>query len=211
AWDEALAELFGLKLGRWPELRRSAGAFGSVAAGHLGTDVPITAALGDQQASLFGHGCFDAAQMKVTFGTGAFIWHNAGHRIETGADDGLIRTIAWQLDEPCYAMEGFIMYAGAIFDWLASRLGLAGGGREVAARAESAGTSDGAILVPAFQGLAGPWWQPEVRAGLLGLTEATGQDQICHAGLEALCYQVRNLLEGIEQATGRAIDLIRLD
>lgn len=211
-WDRELAGLFGLSLGRLPELRPSAGLFGRTAAGHFGAAIPITAALGDQQASLFGHGCFDAGEMKVTYGTGGFIWHNAGGRIDTsGADDGLIRTIAWQLDRPCYALEGFIMYAGAIFDWLASRLGLPGGGREVARRAEQAGSSGGVVLVPAFQGLAGPWWRPDAKAALFGMSEATEAGHICHAGLEALCYQVRVLLETIERATGGRVATVRVD
>ena len=211
AWDGELAELFGLSFGRMPELRRSAGSFGRATAAHLVAEIPITAALGDQQASLFGHCCFDAAEMKVTYGTGAFIWHNTGAELDTGRDDGLIRTIAWQLDQTCYALEGFIMYAGAIFDWLAARLGLAGGGRAVAELAQQAGGSDGVVLIPAFQGLAGPWWRPDVKAGLFGLSEATGQGQICHAGIEALCYQVRVLIETVERATGRAVATVRVD
>ena len=118
---------------------------------------------------------------------------------------GIIRTIAWQTDEPCYAYEGFVMYAGKILDWLATRLSLAGGGADVAAQAENAGTSDGVLLVPAFQGLASPWWQPSRCAPLSwALSEATTRGHIAHAGLEAVCYQIRAVLEGIGRRQGWA-------
>jgi glycerol kinase len=123
----------------------------------------------------------------------------------------LIRTIAWSLDRPTYALEGFVMYAGAILDWLATRLGIEGGGAAVLREAQTVASSDGVVLVPAFQGLAAPWWRPEVRAGLLGMTEATARAHLCQAGAEALCYQIRALLEGVERSTGRAIGNIRVD
>ena len=160
-----------------------------------GDRFPSRRALGDQQASLFGHGCFEPSAIKATYGTGAFIWLNAGNRPDVAAADGLLRTVAWHLDEPCYALEGFVMYAGAILEWLAARLSISGGGIGVVERAQQAGSSGGVILVPAFQGLAGPWWRPDARAALVGMTESTSVGHICHAGLEAICFQVRTLLE----------------
>jgi glycerol kinase len=210
-WDPQLASLFGLKLGRLPELRRSADSFGETSRELLGASIPITAAMGDQQAALFGHGCFDPLQLKITYGTGAFLWVNAGADPAINATDGLIRTIAWSLGRPTYALEGFVMYAGAILDWLATRLGIAGGGAEIVREAQRAGTSDGLLLVPAFQGLAAPWWRPEVRAGLIGMTEATTRSHICHAGLEALCYQIRAVLDGVRRSTGQAVGTVRVD
>ena len=103
------------------------------------------------------------------------------------------------------------MYAGRILDWLAERLSLAGGGADVAAQAEIAGTSAGALLVPAFQGLASPWWQPDVRAGLLGLSAATTRGHIAHAGLEAVCYQIRAVLEGISGGSKDGLPLVKAD
>ena len=102
-------------------------------------------------------------KLKVTYGTGAFLWINAGAEPPQAPRQGIIRTIAWQLDKPAYAYEGFVMYAGTILDWLLSVLDL---GRRCRCRGASreAGTSAGALLVPAFQGLASPWWQPDVRA-----------------------------------------------
>lgn len=212
AWEPKLAELFGVAIARWPEVGRTAGPFGGTAAAFFDRAIPITAALGDQQASLFGHGCFEPGQMKVTYGTGAFLWVNAGaHRPAAITGDGLLRTIAWALDRPAYALEGFVMYAGAILDWLGTRLSIAGGGPAVARQAERAGSSEGVVLVPAFQGLAAPWWNPDVRAGLIGMTEATAPGHLCHAGLEALCYQIRALADAVERATGGRIEAIKVD
>jgi glycerol kinase len=211
AWDTQLFELFGLSIAGLPEARRSTGPFGRTGAAWFRQPIPITAALGDQQASLFGHGCFERSAIKATYGTGAFIWLNAGNRPDVTAADGLLRTVAWHLDEPCYALEGFVMYAGAALEWLATRLSIPAGGIGVVERAQQAGSSGGVILVPAFQGLAGPWWRPDARAALIGMTESTSVGNICHAGLEAICFQLRTLLESIATSTGRKIELLRVD
>jgi glycerol kinase len=211
AWDPELFELFGLPIASLPETRRSTGPFGDADAAFFGRPLAIAAALGDQQASLFGHGCFEPSSIKATYGTGAFIWLNAGNRPDVAAAEGLLRTVAWHLDEPCYALEGFVMYAGAILEWLAARLSLPGGGIGVVERAREAGSSGGVILVPAFQGLAGPWWRPDARAALVGMTESTAVGHICHAGLEAICFQLRTLLDSIATSTGRRIELLRVD
>lgn len=211
AWDAELIELFGLKIADMPEVRRSSGPFGVTDASLFGAPIPITGALGDQQASLFGHGCFEAGQIKSTYGTGAFIWLNTGARPGASADDGLIRTVAWWLDEPRYAIEGFVMSCGAMLEWLAARLRIGEGGRGVAALADSASGSDGVAIVPAFQGLAAPWWRPDARGAILGLNEATSVGQICHAGLEAIGFQVRAVLESIGRLSGPAPDVLRVD
>jgi glycerol kinase len=211
AWDPELFDLFELSIAHLPEARRSTGPFGQTGAALFGRPIPITAALGDQQASLFGHGCFAPSAIKATYGTGAFIWLNAGSRPDIAAGDGLLRTVAWHLDEPCYALEGFVMYAGAILEWLATQLSIPGGGLGVVEQAQQVGSSGGVILVPAFQGLAGPWWRPDARAALLGMTGSTTAGHICHAGLEAICFQLRALLDAIAQSTGRRLETLRVD
>jgi glycerol kinase len=211
AWDPELLSLFKLSIADLPDVRRSTGPFGHTDAALFGRPIPITAALGDQQASLFGHGCFEPSAIKATYGTGAFIWLNAGNRPDIAVADGLLRTVAWHLDEPCYALEGFVMYAGAILEWLSARLSVPGGGIAIVEQARQVGSSGGVILVPAFQGLAGPWWRPDARAALLGMTESTTAGHICHAGLEAICFQLRVLLDSIAQPTGRKIEMLRVD
>lgn len=211
AWDKDLVALFGLDLTRFPECRKSAARFGETSKALLGARIPISGVMGDQQAALFGHGCYEERELKVTYGTGAFLWMNAGVQPSSAPVAGIIRTIAWQFDEPCYAYEGFVMYAGKILDWLAERLAIPGGGASVAAEAEGAGTSAGALLIPAFQGLASPWWQPDLRAGLLGLSAATTRGHLAHAGLEAVCYQIRAVLDGIGRGSKESLPIVKAD
>jgi glycerol kinase len=210
-WDAELFELFQVEPSGHPEVRRSTGPFGVTDETIFGAPIAITGALGDQQASLFGHGCFARSDVKATYGTGAFVWLNLGADPDAPAPDGLLKTVAWLLEEPCYALEGFVMAAGAVLDWLAERLGIAEGAPGIVERATIAGSADGTILVPAFQGLASPWWRPEARAGLLGLTRATTTGQICHAGLDAICFQIRSVIEAMAGSGGHQIRALRVD
>jgi glycerol kinase len=209
-WSGELLELFGLTLPRLAECRGSGDGFGATDPQLFGKAIPITAALGDQQASLFGHGCFDKGELKVTYGTGAFVWVNAGSQAQANPGEGLIRTIAWHVGTPTYAWEGFVMHAGSALDWVGERLGL-GGGVEVVREAAAAGGSGSAIMVPAFQGLATPWWDPGVRAAFLGLSAATTRGQLAHAAVESLCYQVRAVLDAVERAVGHKPPMVWVD
>ena len=210
-WDAELIELFDLVLPSLPELRASSGPFGTCDASHFGVDMAITAALGDQQAALLGHGCLRRGEFKSTYGTGAFVWVNAGHEYTPVEDAGYLQTVAWHLDEPTYALEGFVMYAGAILDWLIDRLGLCEDAGAIVQCAEQAGSSGGVALIPAFQGLASPWWEPEVRAALFGLAGDSGKGEICHAALEAVCFQIRRVLEDMAGAAVTPCGIVRAD
>ncbi len=211
AWDDDLMALFGLTLPRRPEVRPSTGPFGTCRGELLRAEIPITGALGDQQASLFGHGCLQRGQFKSTYGTGAFVWMNAGHTYRPQEQAGYLQTVAWHLDRSTYALEGFVMSAGAVLDWLADNLGLGRDAAEIAAKAEQAGDSGGTILVPAFQGLASPWWAPNARAALMGMDSSTRDDQVCHAALEAVCFQVRRVLEDMQGADVRPSGSVHVD
>ncbi len=210
-WDAELFELFQFAPNARPEVRRSTGPFGTTGKSIFGAPIAIAGALGDQQASLFGHGCFRPFEVKATYGTGAFVWLNAGSDLGAPCPEGLLKTVAWLLEEPCYALEGFVMTAGAVLDWLAERLAVANGAQGVLERAAAARSADGTVLVPAFQGLASPWWRPEARAALLGLTRATSTGQICHAGLEAICFQIRSVVEAMAGPGGQQIRALRVD
>ena len=211
AWDPDLIELFGLTLPALPEPRPSNGPFGVCHPDHFGAEIPITAALGDQQAALFGHGCLREGEFKCTYGTGAFVWMNAGHAYQPVAGGGYLQTVAWHLERPTYALEGFIMYAGAILDWLVDHLELCSDAADVVRRAERAGGSAGVALVPAFQGLASPWWNPKTRAALLGLDSTSGDGEVCHAALEAVCFQVRRVLDDMASAEVSPSGTVRAD
>ena len=209
-WDARLLALFGLEIARLPQTGPSARRFGQTRAGLFEAEIPITAAMGDQQASLFGHGCFSPGELKVTYGTGAFVWANAGAAPPEPRDDGLIRTVAWDLGGPVYAVEGFVMSAGGVLNWLARHFGIAQEGAGVVALARAAGGAGGVVMVPAFQGLASPWWRPDVRAVISGMSEATSTGEICHAGLEAVCLNIRAVLESMARA-GICPALVRAD
>ena len=210
-WDPDLLELFHLQIAELPDLRPSNGPFGVCQAEKFGAEIPITGVLGDQQAALFGHGCLSEGEFKSTYGTGAFVWMNAGHDYRPVEGAGYLQTVAWSLDRPTYALEGFVMYAGAVLDWLVDDLALAKSAAEVAAKAQSAGTSAGVALVPAFQGLASPWWAPNARAALLGMSSSTGAAEVCHAALESVCFQVRRVLEDMAGADVRPSGTVRTD
>jgi glycerol kinase len=209
-WDPELVALFELSLPILPECRASNANFGNTDPALFGTAIPITGVMGDQQASLFGHGCFSEGELKITYGTGAFLWVNAGAKPPETEAKGIIRTIAWQTERPCYAYEGFVMYAGKIIDWLATRLAIADGAAGVIAAAQKSGNDDGVLLIPAFQGLASPWWQPSMRAAFLGLSEATSPGNLAQAGLEAIAFQIRAILDALE-AGGKSRTTIKVD
>jgi glycerol kinase len=210
-FDDELFRIFGLALARRPEVKRSAASFGHFARDHLGAEMPITGILGDQQASLFGHGCFEPGMLKASFGTGGFVWLNVGTTPPSGDRQGLLATIAWQLDKPAYALEGFVMYAGAIIDWLLRILDLGSDPGAVAGLAREVMATGGVTLVPAFQGLGSPWWDAEARASILGLSAGTERAQICRAGLEAICFQTRAVLETMARVSGKAATLVSVD
>lgn len=211
AWDPELFELFQLDIALRPEIRPSTGPFGHCDSNWLGVEIPITGLLGDQQAALFGHGCLKEGEFKSTYGTGAFVWMNAGHDYRSIETAGYLQTVAWSLDQPTYAFEGFIMYAGAVLDWLAEHLQLADGAADIVRKAQEADTSAGVALVPAFQGLASPWWAPNARAAIFGMSSSTDARHVCHAALEAICFQVRRVLEEMKSTGVRQGDAVRVD
>lgn len=210
AWDSDLLELFGLSLAALPEVRRSTGPFGLTDRELLGAQIPITGALGDQQASLFGHGCLGPGEFKCTYGTGAFLWMNVGQTYEPSVDPGILQTVAWDLGTPAcgtptcgtptYAREGFVLSAGAILDWLADNLGLGRNADEIQRKAGQVANSNGVTLIPAIQGLGSPWWSPNVRAALMGMSSATEAAHVCRAALEAVTFQIRRVLEAMASA-----------
>lgn len=189
----------------------STGPFGATERDLFGAEIPIRGLLGDQQAALFGHACFSKGDMKVTYGTGAFLWVNAGDVYSPKRDPGFLQTVAWHLDKPTYALEGFIMYAGAIIDWLANGLNLGATASDIEQKARDVGESLGVFLVPAFQGLGSPWWDSDTRAAFFGISGGTKGEHLCHAALESICFQVRRVLETIVHSMGPTIQEVCVD
>jgi len=196
-WDEELGELFNVPAACLPEVRDSAGDFGVTDAGVLGEAIAIRGVAGDQQAALVGQACFAAGELKSTYGTGAFLVLNTGQQL-VRSSKRLLSTIAYRLDgQITYALEGSILSAGSTIQWLRDGLGLVARAPEVEALAGSVPNTGGVYLVPAFTGLGAPYWDPDARGTLVGLTRGSGRAEIARAGLDSVAYQTRDLLDAM--------------
>jgi glycerol kinase len=196
-WDEALCEMFNVPMSCLPEVRDSAGKFGITDKAVLGQAVPICGVAGDQQAALVGQACFAAGDVKSTYGTGAFLVLNTAQKL-VPSKNRLLSTIAYQLNgEVTYALEGSILSAGAAIQWLRDGLGLISQAADVEALAASVPNSGGVYLVPAFTGLGAPYWDPDARAAIIGLTRASTRGEIARATLDSVAYQTYDLLDAM--------------
>jgi glycerol kinase len=196
-WDETLCEMFDVPVGVLPEVRDSAGEFGITDKAVLGQSLPICGVAGDQQAALVGQACFAAGDAKSTYGTGAFLVLNTAQRL-VPSKNRLLSTIAYRLNGVVtYALEGSILSAGAAVQWLRDGLGLISQASDVEALAALAPHSGGVYVVPAFTGLGAPYWDPDARAAIIGLTRATSRAEIARATLDSVAYQTYDLLEAM--------------
>ena len=209
-WDEGLCELFNVPRRCLPEVRECAGDFGVAGKEVLGVDIPIMGVAGDQQAALIGQACFAAGDVKSTYGTGAFLVLNTGRQL-VRSTNRLLSTVAYQLGgEITYALEGSILSAGSTIQWLRDGLGLIARASEVEALARSVTDTGGVYLTPAFTGLGAPYWDPDARAAIVGLSRASGKAQIARAGLDSVAYQTRDLLDAMA-ADGVRPTLLKVD
>lgn len=212
-WDDDLLELFGIPASMLPEVRPSSGDFGVTANPAVVQGVPIRGVAGDQQSALFGQRCFAAGEAKNTYGTGCFLlMHTGGEACRSG--HGLITTLAASAPGaagPEYALEGSVFTAGALVQWLRDELGLVGAAAETEALAESVPDTGGVYVVPAFTGLGAPHWDAEARGAILGLTRGTSRAQVVRAALEALAYQVRDLVVAMEADAGVPLRELNVD
>ena len=210
AWDEALLSLFGVPAAMLPEVRDSAGDFGVSEAAVLGRALPIRGVAGDQQSAAIGQACLVPGEMKSTYGTGAFLLINTGSD-PVLSQNQLLTTIAWRIGgETVYALEGSILSAGATVQWLRDGLGLIAKASEIEALAAAADPDSGVCLVPAFTGLGAPYWDPDARGAILGLTRGSGRAEIARAALDSTVHQTCDLLDAIA-ADGVAATRLRVD
>jgi glycerol kinase len=211
AWDPWLGALFGVPRDMLPEVRRSAGDFGTAAAEHFGTPLPIRGVVGDQQGALFGQGCVTAGSAKNTYGTGAFLLLHTGAAQAAGAH-GMLATVACDATGgPAFALEASIFIAGAAVQWLRDQLGVVTTAADTAALAASLPTNDGVYFVPALTGLGAPHWEPAARGLLVGLTRGTGRAHLARAALEAMAYGTREVLDAMRSASGDPLGVLRVD
>ena len=210
-WSAPLCALFGVSESLLPEVRRSSGAFGVAAANHLGFEIPILGVAGDQQAALFGQGCWTPGTSKNTYGTGAFLLLNTGATRPTGGG-GMLTTIACDATgAPVYALEASIFIAGAAVQWLRDGLGIISRASETEAMARSLRSNDGVYFVPALTGLGAPEWEANARGTIVGLTRGTTREHFVRAALEAMCYGTADVLGAMRAASGAALDVLRVD
>jgi len=209
-WCSEMGELFGVSAEELAEIRPSAGDFG-MARLPGGREVPLTGIAGDQQAALFGQGCFEAGSLKNTYGTGCFLLLNTGAR-RVNSSNGLLTTLAAdRRGGTCFALEGSVFMGGATIQWLRDELGILGNAAESESLGGSVSDTGGVFLVPAFAGLGAPHWDPEARGALLGLTRGTGRGHIARAALEGIAFQCTELIEALRQDTGLAVDELLVD
>lgn len=201
-WDDELLGLLGVPRAILPEVRPSSGSFGETDAGLFGRPLPVAGVAGDQQAALFGQGCWRPGLAKNTYGTGAFLLlHTGNERIES--ESGLLTTIACDpRGQPSYALEGAIFIAGAAVQWLRDGLGLLREAAETAGMAAALESNDGVYFVPAFVGLGAPHWDPEARGTIVGLSRGTDARHLARATLEAMAFATRDVLIAMERDSG---------
>ncbi|MFD1245608.1 glycerol kinase GlpK [Paralysiella testudinis] len=211
-WSAELLDLFDIPAAILPKIVPSGSLIGHTAAGLLGAQLPLFAAMGDQQAALFGHGCVHAGMAKNTYGTGCFMLMNTGSEV-IHSQHQLLSTVAWQQSgQPTqYALEGSVFMAGAIVQWLRDNLDFVRHSHEIEALAQQADSSEGVVLVPAFTGLGAPYWQADARASLSGLTRGTGKAHIARAALEAIAFQVADVLNAMQQDAPTPLTELRVD
>jgi glycerol kinase len=204
-WDERLLEILNVPESVLPQVRDSSAAFGTTDPEIFGAAIPICGIAGDQQAALIGQACFSPGMLKATYGTGCFALLNTGDT-PVKSDNKLLTTVAYQLDgKRSYALEGSIFVAGAAVQWLRDSLHIVQTAAETSELAAAADPTQEVILVPAFVGLGAPYWRPDVRGALFGLTRATGPRELAQAALDSVCFQSADLLAAMA-ADWRAAD-----
>jgi glycerol kinase len=210
-WDPELLRLFGVPREVLPRVVRSSGVVEETDATHLGFSLPIAGLAGDQQSALFGQGCVTPGLAKNTYGTGAFLLVLTGDRVPTPAK-GLLATAACGAGgEPAYAVEGSVFVAGAAIQWLRDGLGLIEQAAETEALARSVQDTGGVYFVPAFVGLGTPYWEPDARGTITGLTRGTATAHLARAALESMAYSSAELLEAMVSTEGLTVPALRVD
>ena len=210
-WDKELLALLNIPASLLPEVKDNVAAFGTTSKNTVGAEIPIGGMAGDQQAALIGQGCFKPGMVKSTYGTGCFALMNIGPEFRR-SQNRLLTTVAYRINGQInYAIEGSIFVAGAAIQWLRDGLGLFADVRESEALAISVKDNNEVYFVPAFTGLGAPYWIPEAKALIMGLSRESTQAHIVRAALEAQAYQTLDLMSAMQADSGYSPDVIRAD
>jgi len=209
-WDEELLTLFDIPASVLPKVLDSSANFGDIDESLLGASIPVQGIAGDQQAALFGQTCFEPGMAKSTYGTGCFLMVNTGNNV-LHSKNKLLSTVAYQLDgKAYYALEGSIFVAGAAVQWMRDGISLVTSAKDTEQLAKATAIDHGVYFVPAFTGLGAPYWDPDARGAILGLTRATGINEIVSAGLQSIGFQTKDL-QGAIAKDGINIQTMRVD
>ena len=210
-WDESLLKLFDIPRQIMPEIKPSMGLFGKSDRNLLGAEIPIAAIFGDQQASLFAHGCDRPGLLKCTYGTGCFLVAQTGTEV-TRSDNQLLSTVAWSTPEQTnYALEGAIFTTGASIQWLRDGLGLIKDAAETESLSNQVEDTDGVYFVPALSGLGAPHWDMKARGAFLGITGGVKKEHMVRAVLEAIAYQVKEVVDAVNKDSDKPVSLLKID
>ncbi|HEV7146962.1 MAG TPA: glycerol kinase GlpK [Pedococcus sp.] len=214
-WDEELLGFFDIPRSVLPQIRPSSDprSYGVTrAGGPLGGEVPLTGALGDQQAATVGQVCFSPGEGKNTYGTGNFMILNTGTEL-VRSESGLLTTVCYQLgdDAPTYALEGSIAVTGSAVQWLRDQLGIISGAADIEPLASQVEDTGGLYFVPAFSGLFAPYWRPDARGAIVGMSRFNTNAHLARATLEAICYQTRDVSDAMTTDSGVQLEVLKVD
>ena len=210
-WDSELLAILDIPFSLLPQVMKSSGIFGKTDTGLFGKAIPISGLAGDQQAALYGQGCFEPGDSKCTYGTGCFLLTNTGNkRINSTA--GLLTTIACDVNgKPVYSLEGSVFMGGAVIQWLRDELKILDNPYDSEKMALAVDNSNGVVLVPAFTGLGAPHWDMNVRGIITGLTRGSNRNHIVRAALESIAFQVNELLDAMFQDMDMNLSTLKVD
>ena len=210
-WDEKMLQELNIPVSMLPQVSPSSQVFGITDPKFFGAEIPIAGIAGDQQAALFGQGCYESGMAKNTYGTGCFMLMNTGE-IPISSAAGLLTTIAWGLDGKVnYALEGSVFIAGAAIQWLRDEVKILDSASDSEYYANKVADNGGVYVVPAFAGLGAPYWDMYARGAILGLTRGSNKAHIIRATLESLAYQTRDVLTAMEKDAGLRLKTLRVD
>jgi len=210
-WDEELLQIFGVPQNMLPQVKQSSEVYGETETTIFASKIPIAGIAGDQQAALFGQMCIDNGMVKNTYGTGCFMLMNIGDHF-ISSKNNLLTTIAWKINGKIqYAFEGSIFIGGAVVQWLRDGLGIIKTSAEVEELALTVNDTGGVYFVPAFAGLGAPYWDPDARGTIVGLTRGSTAGHIARAAIEAIAYQTVDVLKAMEADAGTRIKELRVD
>jgi len=211
-WDDELLKITGISRYMLPEVKPTSGVFGyTKGLDFLPDNIPVGSMAGDQQSALFGQACFEAGSVKATYGTGSFVLCNTSDKL-TFSKHGLLTTVAWQIkNKVAYALEGSAMISGAAVQWARDGLGIIEKSDDIEKLASSVPDSGGVVFVPALSGLGAPWWKPDAKGIITGITRGTTKAHIARAILEGIALQTYTMLEVMKQDTGQRLSSLKVD